>query len=244
MLRPDLSVAPQASEPPAEDRPALPPTVATVASPPAAVPDTQAVQAPAAGAATTWSAAPAGSGVRAADSSLAATIPGPVPVPSRRRLPLRWVLVGAFLLVPAIAGWIANSNSGRASTGEITEGGDLFAADLRAGDCFDLKDPKAEQVGDVHAVPCTSEHEYETFFTGSMPAGSFPTDAAMDDWIQGNCEPAFEAYVGVAYEKSRLEAFNLTPSAEAWDAGDRSIQCSVSDPGTHRLTESLKGSKR
>jgi hypothetical protein len=240
MLRPDLSVAPQPSEPPAEARPAPLPTVATVASPPASATETPVVSA-AARDATAWS---AGSGVRAANSSLAATIPGPVPVPARRRLPLRWILVGAFFLVPAIAGWIANSNSSRASTGEIAEGGDLFAADLRAGDCFDLKDPKAEQIDDVHAVPCTAEHEYETFFTGSMPAGSFPTDAAMDDWIKGHCEPAFEAYVGVAYENSRLEAFNLTPSVEAWDAGDRSIQCSVSDPGTNRLTESLKGSKR
>jgi hypothetical protein len=208
------------------------------------MPVTQVVSAPAPGDATTSSAAPAGSGVRAADSSLATTIPGPVPVPTRRRLALRWVLVGAFLLLPAIAGFIANSNSSRASSGEIAEGGDLFAAELRAGDCFDLKDPNAEQVGDVHAVPCTSEHQYETFFAGSMPAESFPTEAAIDDWIAGHCDPAFQAYIGVAYEKSGLEAFNLTPSREAWDAGDRSIQCSVSDPGTHRLTGSLKGSKR
>jgi hypothetical protein len=163
-------------------------------------------------------------------------------VPIWRRIPLGWFLVGAFLLVPAITGAIANAS--RASGGEIDKGGDLFASDLRAGDCFDLKDPKAKEIGDVHAVPCTSEHEYETFFTGSMPAGSFPTEAALDDWVIGHCDPAFKAYVGIAYDDSRLEAFNLTPSREAWDAGDRSIQCSVSDPGTHRLTESLKGSKR
>lgn len=242
VLRPDLSVAPPPSEPPAEDRPAPPSTVTTVASLPASAPDTQLAPAPAARNAPMWSAAPPGSAVPAADSTLATTIPRPAPVPIWRRIPLQWILVGAFLLVPAIAGVIANAS--RASSGEIVKGGDLFASDLRLGDCFDLKDPKAKQIGDVHAVPCTSEHEYETVFTGSMPAGSFPSDATMEDWITGHCEPAFEAYVGVAYEDSRLEAFNLTPSREAWDDGDRSIQCSVSDPGIHRLTESLKGSAR
>ena len=240
MLRPDLSVAPQPSEPPAEARPAPLPTVATVASPPASATETPVVSA-AARDATAWS---AGSGVRAANSSLAATIPGPVPVPTRRRLPLRWILVGAFFLVPAIAGSIANSNWSRASTGEIAEGGDLFAADLRAGDCFDLKDPKAEQIDDVHAVPCTAEHEYETFFTGSMPAGTFPTQAATDAWISGNCEPAYKTYIGTAYQDSHLEVYILTPSSDAWNNGDRSVQCSVYDPSHERLTQSLKGAAR
>jgi hypothetical protein len=239
MLRPDLSVAPPPSEPPAEDGPAPLPTATPVASLPTSASDTQLAQAPAARDAPMW---PAGSAVPAADSTLATTIPAPAPVPTRRRLPLGWLLVGAFLLVPAIVGLIANA--GRASSGEIDKGGDLFASDLRVGDCFDLKDPEAKEIGDVHAVPCTTEHEYETFFTGAMPTGSFPTEATMDDWVTGHCEPAFEAYVGVAYEDSRLEAFNLTPSREAWDAGDRSIQCSVSDPAIHRLKESLKGSER
>jgi len=93
-------------------------------------------------------------------------------------------------------------------------------------------------------VPCTSEHQYETFFTGSMPAGTFPTEAAMDDWISGNCDPAYEAYVGTAYQDSHLELYILTPSSDAWNNGDRTIQCSVYDPNQERLTQSLKGAAR
>jgi hypothetical protein len=244
MLRPDLSVAPPPSEPPAEDLTAPLPAVTTVASLPVSAPGTPAsnspdAPAPASPDAPMW---PAGSAVPAADSTLAATIPQPAPVPIWRRIPLVWILVGAFLLVPAITGVIANA--GRASSGEIAKGGDLFASDLRAGDCFDLKDPTAKEIGDVHAVPCTTEHKYETFFTGSMPAGSFPTQAALDDWITGQCDPAYEKYVGMAYQDSHLEVYILTPSPEAWTNGDRLVQCSVYDPNHGRLTQSLKGAAR
>jgi putative regulator of septum formation len=242
MLRQDLSIRPPPIESPGQDQPVSPSSITTVASVPDATPTPQAATAPASRTGPMFSPSPAASGVPAADATLAATIPRPAPVPIRRRIPLQWVLVGAFLLVPAISGLIANAS--RAPGGEIVKGGDLNASALRVGDCFDLKDPKANEIGDVHAVPCTAEHEYETYFTGAMPAGTFPTEAAMNDWITGHCEPAFRTYVGVAYEQSRLEDFNFTPSREAWDGGDRSIQCNVSDPTIHRLTESLKGSDR
>ena len=43
----------------------------------------------------------------------------------------------------AVAGWYFNAS--RSSTGEITKAGDMTAADLRVGDCFDLKDPAANE---------------------------------------------------------------------------------------------------
>jgi hypothetical protein len=241
-LRPDLSVGTPPIESSLADRPVESPSTTTVSNrdaTPTPPPSTE----PASRTAPMWSpATTSGSGVPAANASLATTVARPAPARTGRRFPLRWILVGLFLLAPAISGAI--TNAGRTSGGAIDKGGDLSASDLRAGDCFDLKDQNAETIDDVHAVPCTTEHQYETFFSGSMPAGSYPTDAAMDDWITGQCDPAFKAYVGVAYENSHLDVFNLTPTKEAWNAGDRSIQCDVTDPNQHRLTESLKGSNR
>ena len=167
----------------------------------------------------------------------------PAPVakaPLWQRLPLGWIVVGLFVAAGAIGGFIFNAS--RSDSGEITKSGDLAASDLRVGDCFDLKDPEAEEVGDVTAIPCTSEHEYEMFFSGTMPEGPFPDDKGFVDWLDTNCVPAFGSYVGLAYEESELDIFWLQPTGEAWADGDRSIQCAVYHPRIHRLTESLKGS--
>jgi hypothetical protein len=251
MLRADLSVASPPSQPPADEPPMAPPapttTVASIpdgtpAAPPAATPamPNQSMWSPAAPGA--GGPAPAASGVPAANAALATAIPQPAPARTARRIPVRLLLIGAFILVPIVAGAI--SNASRSGSGEINKSGDLNASDLRAGDCFDLKDQGAKEIGDVHAVPCTSEHQYETFFTGSMPAGTFPTQAAMDAWISGNCEPAYKTYIGTAYQDSHLEVYILTPSSDAWNNGDRSVQCSVYDPKQERLTQSLKGAAR
>jgi Septum formation len=163
-------------------------------------------------------------------------------VPLWRRLPIGWILFGVLVFGGAIGGLIFNASRG--SSGEITKSGDLEAGELRAGDCFDLKDPTAEEIGDVTALPCTSEHEYETFFVGTMPPGDFPTDDGFNAWLEANCAPAFEAYVGTPLENSELEVFWLSPTSEAWNAGERSIQCAINHPTIHRLTESFKGSGR
>ena len=160
--------------------------------------------------------------------------------PFWKRLPLGLIVVGFFVAAGAIGGLIFNASRG--SSGEITKSGDLSAVELRAGDCFDLKDPSAEEIGDVTAIPCSTEHEYETFFVGTMPEGPFPSDDGFIAWLDDNCRPAFDAYVGMDYENSELDIFWLQPTSEAWSDGDRSIQCALYHPRIHRLTESLKGS--
>ena len=166
--------------------------------------------------------------------------PPAVQVPLWQRLPLGWIVVGLFVAAGAVGGFIFNAS--RSDSGEITKSGDLAATDLRIGDCFDLKDPEADEIGDVTAVPCTTEHEYEMFLIGTMPEGPFPSDDGFVDWLDTNCVPAFGSYVGLAYEESELDIFWLQPTSEAWADGDRSIQCAVYHPRIHRLTESLKGS--
>lgn len=163
-------------------------------------------------------------------------------LPLWRRIPIGWVIVGVLVLGGGIAGFLANAN--RSASGEITKGGDLVAADLRVGDCFDLKDPNLEEIGDVTAVPCANEHEYEMYFVGTMADGAFPTEDAFNAFFESNCLGAFESYVGKAYEDSELDIFWLVPVEDSWGAGDRSVQCAVYHPRIHRLTGSMKGSAR
>ena len=132
--------------------------------------------------------------------------------------------------------------------------------DLRVGDCFDLKDPSADQIGDVKAVPCTTEHEFEVFYVGAMGEGSYPTDAAGErrnhgrqvllidgafgTYVDQNCIPAFGAYIGKAYDDSDLDICWLVPTDDAWRSGDRTVQCAAFYPGIYRLTRSLRGTQQ
>ncbi|HZM73304.1 MAG TPA: septum formation family protein [Candidatus Polarisedimenticolia bacterium] len=164
------------------------------------------------------------------------------PKPFWRRIPLSWLFWGVLILGGSIAG--AVFNAARDDGGDITKAGDMKISDLRVGDCFDIKDPAAETIEDVKAVPCTQEHEYEMFLIRSMASGSYPSDAAFSTFVENECLPAFGTYVGLSYDESELDVFYVVPSADSWGDGDRAVQCSIYHPRIHRLTGSQKGSAR
>jgi Septum formation len=163
-------------------------------------------------------------------------------IPLWRRIPIGLIVFLVIALGGGISSWFFGADRGE--TGEIAKPGDLTATDLRVGDCFDLKDPNAEEIDDVAARPCAQAHEFEMFFIGSMPEGPYPSQSAFDAFLDTHCVPAFRDYIGKAYEDSALDVYWLVPTTEGWGLGNRSIQCAVFHPEIHQLTESLMGSKR
>ena len=164
------------------------------------------------------------------------------PVPLWRRLPIGWIIFVVLIAGGAIGGWYFNA--ARSSTGELNKSGDLQAVDLKVGDCFDLKDPSADEVNDVTAGPCTIEHEFELFFVGALPEGEYPADNVFDQYVIDNCNSAFGTYVGKAYGDSALDIYWLVPTDDAWGAGDRTVQCAAFHPRVHRLTQSVKSTNQ
>ena len=248
-VRPDLSVAGRPPDPEPPTTPSVDASAPDAAQAP--VPGSAGLDQPSAPPAaqpmTSWGPAPTPAlppDELAAINSTAAGDEGvPPPVakaPLWKRLPLGWIVVGVLVAAGAVGGLIFNASRGE--SGEITKSGDLAAEELRAGDCFDLQDPEAEELEKVTGLPCSSEHEYETFFVGTMAEGAFPTEEGFLEWIDANCVPAFNEYVGLAYDASELDFTWLQPTSEAWNDGDRSMQCVLFHPRIHRLTESLKGS--
>jgi hypothetical protein len=164
----------------------------------------------------------------------------PTSTPLWRRIPIGWLIVGVLVIAGGIGGYLFSA--GRSATGEITRSGDMAANDLRVGDCFDLKEPDADEVSDVTAHPCTEAHEYEVFYVGIVADGAYPGLDALTEFVLDNCEPAFGGYVGTAYTDSRLDFSWLYPSDDSWGDGDRSVQCAAYDPANSVLTVSLRGS--
>ena len=149
-------------------------------------------------------------------------------------IPILIVVVGAGIFFAAR----------RDDGGQIVGAGDMEVTDVRAGDCFDLKDPDEEEVGDVTAKPCTEPHEFEMFFVGNLPDGEFPADDVINAYLEAECIPAFDAYVGMPYVQSQLDIFPLIPSFGGWNAGDHAVQCALFDPINEQLTSSMRNAGR
>lgn len=150
-----------------------------------------------------------------------------------------WVIL--IVAVPVVGFFV---NAQRGSEGEITRSGSLAITDLRVGDCFDLQDSSADEIQDVTARRCDEGHHFEMIHIGQMPAGAYPSDDVLAGWLTDNCLPAFDAFIGLAYEQSRYDIGWFQPTRDGWDQGDRSVQCAVVDPDDAELTGSLRGSAR
>jgi len=150
-----------------------------------------------------------------------------------------WIAVVA--VVAGVGWWFS---AGRDDSGEINRSGNMAITDLRAGDCFDLKDPDEELIEEVEAKVCTEPHEYEMIFVGDMPSGPYPSLDQMDDFALANCIPAFEAYIGFSWEDSRYYMTHVTPTEDGWNDGDHAIQCAAYDPDNAELTASLRGANQ
>jgi hypothetical protein len=155
-------------------------------------------------------------------------------------IPLNWIVIGLIAVATAIGGWYFSA--GRNASGGIDRAGDLSAVELRIGDCFDLKDPDAEELDDVAARPCNTEHEFELYYIATLPAGPYPAESVFDSYFDTQCIPNFATYVGKPYAESALDVYWLVPTEFGWDEGDRTIQCAIFSPNQSRLTSSLKGS--
>lgn len=159
----------------------------------------------------------------------------------RRWLGYWWIPV---ILVVLAAGYFTQARRG--DDGGITDSGTLQVTDLRVGDCFELTEETADEISEVDARPCTQAHAYEMFHIVTLAGAddAYPTEDAWFTFFLEECVSAFDGYVGLAYEDSLLEFAPFKPTEEAWDDGDRILQCALVDPSNAELTESLRNADR
>ena len=115
---------------------------------------------------------------------------------------------------------------------------------VEVGDCFDDQ-PSVGIVG-FPTVPCREPHDNEIYHLFDVPSAAedpFPGDEALGTVVQEGCFEAFAGYVGAPYERSALRIFPISPSREAWEAGDREVVCALYEDGA-TLTGSVRDSGR
>jgi hypothetical protein len=105
------------------------------------------------------------------------------------------------------------------------DGGGLSVRSLTVGTCFD-EPVNAEQITDVHPVPCTGAHRYEVYavFALPLPAGEpYPGADNVDKAAVAGCGQQPGAPDGTLYD-----TFSLAPTEAGWNKGDRSVTCAAS----------------
>ncbi|HEX7222637.1 MAG TPA: septum formation family protein [Candidatus Limnocylindrales bacterium] len=136
------------------------------------------------------------------------------------------IIVGVIVAFLAIVLFIVRNN--------------VAADDLAVGDCFNI--PTATSIQTVEKQPCTESHNAEVIFVGDHDGTTYPISLTLDSYIEDNCVPAFETYVGRSIDSDpELSVGYFYPSRDGWDDGDRTITCYISQPDESPMTESLKG---
>lgn len=97
---------------------------------------------------------------------------------------------------------------------------------LAVGDC--IQSLPDGQFDEIRIVDCSLPHRAEVFHVAGYegdPAG-FPTDSMFERWAEVNCDPAFAAYTGSAWdEQGLLDMGWFTPVEAGWAEGDRGMVC-------------------
>ena len=127
----------------------------------------------------------------------------------------------------------------RDEDGSISAGGDLGAASLAVGDCFDDFN-QGGVTSSVTAIPCDEPHVYEVFHDFRLPDGEYPSQTVIDDAVTEECDPAFEEFVGVSFDESTLDYFFFSPTEEGWQFDDQLVSCVIGTEGV-RVTGSTRG---
>ncbi len=119
--------------------------------------------------------------------------------------------------------------------------------DLAVGDCYDpIADPDDDALLAAIILPCAEPHAAEVFGVDDVagaPTAPFPGFDDLEEEAEDLCDAAFEDYVGIDFNRSRLDYIYYTPTEATWSGGDREVICVISDDGDP-MTGSVKGTRR
>lgn len=149
------------------------------------------------------------------------------------------VLTGVWIIGAIVAGVVIALTSGaeRDASGNVTDGGKVFAEDLRIGDCI-KEPPQDDSVFRISVVPCAEAHEGEVYAAIDVAGSEYPGVDELTAKANDDCFEELETYAPAAYENESVEVFFLYPTDQSWRVGDRAITCIATTDGSR--TGSIK----
>lgn len=120
--------------------------------------------------------------------------------------------------------------------------------DLELGDCYQPIEDKDDRTLLAAAVlPCEAPHLREVIGLEQLdapPEALWPGDSEVSRAAEDLCDAAFTAYVGIDYERSKLDAAFHFPTEQTWPGGDRFVLCTVEAHPSQPFTSSVRGTKQ
>lgn len=96
-------------------------------------------------------------------------------------------------------------------------------------------------------VDCAGPHEGEVYGVFDHPAAAtdpYPGQAAVVEFADAQCSFRFEGFVGTFVDRSVLDIHEFLPDEAHWDAGSRTVVCSVVNRDGTSLVGTAAGSRR
>lgn len=157
--------------------------------------------------------------------------PAPVAPPAPAKQPGKWRVAIPLLVIAGFLGVVLYMTKDNQS-----------ADDLAAGTCFDI--PTSSSVSTVTKHACTEAHDAEVFHNAEYTEnGNYPITLRFSSFASDSCTPAFETYVGEAFEDNEdLDIGYFYPTSDSWDENDRTVTCYAYRIDKAKLMQSVKAS--
>jgi len=166
-------------------------------------------------------------------------------LPPQPDKPKPWIWLVVLVVALAIAAgaiYLANRPGSPGSTPTPTPSR-IRINSAQIGDCFDRQFLAGDSYAYIRKVDCNTSHDAEIIFVDTVDSATYPDEDEWSDYANNLCDPAFESYVGIAWDNSVFDAGYIFPDETSWNKSDHTLVCYVyNDDGP--VTTPIKGSGR
>lgn len=138
---------------------------------------------------------------------------------------MNWLIRIAVVGVLLFVGWVYEkvTSADRDQQGNISETGEVNAFEIMVGDC--LAKVEEGEFSTATGIPCTESHEGEMFARTTLPQTIVYKSEEYNNFIIDFCDTNLFAYAGINANLDEFSWYDISPTVEGFNQGDRGIGC-------------------